>query len=499
MSGYAMLPTSSHEGSSAYAPSPSSSHRPSSPSSPSALTRARTALHARLSNSPLSSALDSLKPRTVRLGAYALAALVLVSLAGLSLRSGTSGAAGGGLRLESPLAGESARSQWGSYSSWADGWLGGSRAGTGGGGGAGGRSRAQNERLLDPPLELDAKSGLLMPPEVYPAALNPFKRANAAFVALVRNNEREAMRNSMRHLESRFNRRYNYPWVFLNDEPFDDEFKKGVRSMTRSEVQFEVIAKEHWSYPSFINQTHAAEERQKMVDEHVIYGGSESYRHMCRFNSMFFFQQPILENFDWYWRVEPGVEYWCDIDYDPFVFMEANNKVYGFVIALYEYRRTVETLWDVTKEFARLHPEHIADNNAIRFLVDEPGKGLQDGEWNNCHFWSNFEIGSLKFWRSKPYMDYVKFLDEKGGFFYERWGDAPVHSFAAALFVPQEQIHNFYDISYRHNPYSTCPQNRKLFHDNGKCECYPENSFDLDGYSCMRQWWRSAGKPAYYE
>jgi len=25
---------------------------------------------------------------------------------------------------------------------------------------------------------------------------------------------------------------------------------------------------------------------------------------MCRFNSMFFFQQPILENFDWYWRVE---------------------------------------------------------------------------------------------------------------------------------------------------------------------------------------------------
>jgi len=46
------------------------------------------------------------------------------------------------------------------------------------------------------------------------------------------------MRNSMRHLESRFNRRYNYPWVFLNDEPFDDEFKKGVRSMTRSEVHF---------------------------------------------------------------------------------------------------------------------------------------------------------------------------------------------------------------------------------------------------------------------
>lgn len=63
--------------------------------------------------------------------------------------------------------------------------------------------------------------------------------------------------------------------------------------------------------------------------------------------------------------------------------MEANNKVYGFVIALYEYRRTVETLWDATREFARLHPEYIADDNAIRFLVDDERKGLQDGDWNN--------------------------------------------------------------------------------------------------------------------
>lgn len=74
---------------------------------------------------------------------------------------------------------------------------------------------------------------------------------------------------------------------------------------------------------------------------------------MCRFNSGFFFKQKILESFDWYWRVEPGVELFCDIDYDVFHFvssltdlmalnladnglsqMEANNKVYGFTIVL---------------------------------------------------------------------------------------------------------------------------------------------------------------------
>jgi hypothetical protein len=30
---------------------------------------------------------------------------------------------------------------------------------------------------------------------------------------------------SVRQLEDRFNHKYNYPWIFLNDEPFSDEFK----------------------------------------------------------------------------------------------------------------------------------------------------------------------------------------------------------------------------------------------------------------------------------
>ena len=86
------------------------------------------------------------------------------------------------------------------------------------------------------------------------------------------------MRMAMREVESSFNRKFGYPWTFLNDEPFTDEFKNGVRAMTRSEVYFGVIPKEHWSYPDWIDQNKAAEERQKMEDERVIYGGSESYR-----------------------------------------------------------------------------------------------------------------------------------------------------------------------------------------------------------------------------
>ena len=35
-----------------------------------------------------------------------------------------------------------------------------------------------------------------------------------------------------------------------------------------------------------------------------------SYRHMCRWNSGFFYKHPRLKDFDWYWRVEPDV-CWC--------------------------------------------------------------------------------------------------------------------------------------------------------------------------------------------
>lgn len=43
-------------------------------------------------------------------------------------------------------------------------------------------------------------------------------------------------------------------------------------------------------------------------------------------------------------------------------------------------RRTIVTLWDATKEFMKLHPEHVAQGNSMDFLSDDGGK-----EYNHCH------------------------------------------------------------------------------------------------------------------
>ena len=50
-------------------------------------------------------------------------------------------------------------------------------------------------------------------------------KPRAALISLVRNSELDGLMQSMRQLEYQWNRKYNYPWIFFNDEPFSDEFK----------------------------------------------------------------------------------------------------------------------------------------------------------------------------------------------------------------------------------------------------------------------------------
>ena len=63
------------------------------------------------------------------------------------------------------------------------------------------------------------------------------------------------------------------------------------------------MPKEHWSIPSWIDEERAQKARDDMAARNIIYGGSLPYRHMCRFQSGFFFRQPLMDEYDWYWRV----------------------------------------------------------------------------------------------------------------------------------------------------------------------------------------------------
>lgn len=300
---------------------------------------------------------------------------------------------------------------------------------------------------------------------------------------------------SMRDLERTFNSKFNYPWLFLNDVPFTLAFTEAVRKETKAEVRFEVVPKEDWEVPHWINNDLYQESVQMLVEQDVQFSSKLSYHQMCRWNSGKFYHHPALRDIKYYWRVEPHVHFFCDIDYDVFAWMQDHNKTYGFTINLYDNPQSVASLWPSTQEFIAEHPEFLHSNNAIKWLEDgeaRPDNKIHANGYSTCHFWSNFEIGDMDFWRSPAYEAYFKHLDRAGGFFYERWGDAPVHSIGLGLFEDKSKIHWFRDIGYQHIPFFNCPNSPKC----SGCTAgrFTDGESWLNREDCRPNWFKFVGQ-----
>ncbi|KXJ88561.1 glycolipid 2-alpha-mannosyltransferase-domain-containing protein, partial [Microdochium bolleyi] len=273
----------------------------------------------------------------------------------------------------------------------------------------------------------------------------------ATFLSLVRNSELDDMISSIMQVESRFNAVaiHRYDWVFFNNEPFTDHFKASVTNLTSGRCFFETIPDKHWSIPDWIDKSRFGVGREFLGSIGVGKSWLESYHHMCRWNSGLFALEDRLGQYDFYWRVEPGVQFTCNINYDVFRFMRDNNKAYGFNMAILDDARSFPSLWDRTKTFQTFHSD----------MLDEAGlEGSNTAqEYNNCQFYSNFEIGSLKFFRGEKHQAYFNHLDRAGGFYYERYGDAPVHTLSVSMFLPKSSIWFFRDIGYAHGLCQQCP------------------------------------------
>ncbi|KJZ80522.1 hypothetical protein HIM_00372 [Hirsutella minnesotensis 3608] len=290
-------------------------------------------------------------------------------------------------------------------------------------------------------------------------------RIPATLLALVRNEEVDDMVSSMKDLERTWNSKFNYPWTFFNDEPFSEEFKKKTQAATKAKCNYELIPREHWATPSWIDQKIYDESTRILEEKGVQYAKKISYHQMCRWNSGMFYKHPALEKMRYYWRVEPKVHFFCDVDYDVFAYMQDNNKTYGFTINLYDDPKTLPTLWPETVKFLSDNPKYpVHENSALQWVTDDlrrPDHNKRAQGYSTCHFWSNFEVADMDFWRSSVYQDYFNHLDRAGGFFYERWGDAPVHSIALGLWEDASKIHWFRDIGYQHIPFFNCPNSPK--------------------------------------
>lgn len=328
--------------------------------------------------------------------------------------------------------------------------------------------------------------------EAIRAPENPedYVHANATIIALVRNHEAQGIILTIKRFEKSFNNKFNYPYTFINDEPFSDRFKKRLEKYTSAPLNFVVIPPHLWNKPEFIDTKREKEAMKALKEQDVAYADKDSYHNMCRFYLGNFYNVPELQKYKYYWRIEPHVDYYTDIKYDVFKYLEKTGKIYGFTINLYDIAKSVPTLWPETLRYLNSgeNYKYVNENGAFQWLLENqqnPKNNKIAEGFSTCHFWSNFEIADMDFFRGEAYNNWFKFLDSTGKFYYERWGDAPVHSIGLALFADKKKIHWFRDIGYFHDPYFHCPNSPAT----SRCKVGKFSKWEhLADQNCMATW-----------
>lgn len=157
-------------------------------------------------------------------------------------------------------------------------------------------------------------------------------------------------------------------------------------------------------------------------------GFSMGYRHMCRFFSGEVYKHKAIQEYDYYLRLDTDSFIHTPLNYDIFEWAKVNDCYYGYVAPAVQKDnpKVIEGLWDYVND---LYPNDIP-------------VGLM--------FYTNFELGKVKWFLTSPYMEFYNSLDETGGFYTKRWGDAPVKFLGINLFLSERHIIPVNGFTYQH-------------------------------------------------
>lgn len=200
--------------------------------------------------------------------------------------------------------------------------------------------------------------------------------------------------------------------------------------------------------------------------ENKIFGYGMGYRHMCRFFSSSM-DVPVLEPYQYVMRVDTDSFLLGAVENDPIATMNQRGLTYGWISAFRDEAYYVTGLWDTTKRW-------IQENGvAARSLNDWMATQLQIqnltgvGTYDDVRFCfaTNFFITDMRWVRGPLYQSFFRALEEAGGFYRYRWGDACVHFLAVAVLLDRDvDTHHFAgEIPYWHQGSVTFPEAPGLF------------------------------------
>ncbi|KAF9575668.1 hypothetical protein EC968_002231 [Mortierella alpina] len=195
------------------------------------------------------------------------------------------------------------------------------------------------------------------------------RRANGVLVMLTREDEIQATRETVRQMEDRFNRNRHYPWVVLSPHPLTEGSMARIQRLSKgATMTFGTIPREQWRLPRWIDVSKVRQgdyEKMKLgLDKTEL-----EVRQKWRYMSGFLARHALLDGYKYFWRVEPGMEIFCDVADDPMVAMEKNGHLFAWSLSETVRDAGVPGAWSVIKRFKEAHPDIIPKSNDEAFLT----------------------------------------------------------------------------------------------------------------------------------
>lgn len=168
---------------------------------------------------------------------------------------------------------------------------------------------------------------------------------------------------------------------------------------------------------------------------------------MCKFFGIMLPYHPLIANiFTFYLRLDShSFLLGPPLNYDLFEYMQTNRFQYGFILVNVDHIHVVIGLWNLFQKFLMhscIPPSLAVKNTQVSTLT---------GWYSKMILFNNFEISNGSWWRSEPLVDaWLRLVDENGGIYRYRWGDAPVRTLAVTQFLEKNQVVKFRDIGYSH-------------------------------------------------
>lgn len=158
--------------------------------------------------------------------------------------------------------------------------------------------------------------------------------------------------------------------------------------------------------------------------------GQRGYRHMCHFFANDIFHRDELSGYDYFMRLDDDSFILSPLMFDVFARMRERRFRYAYRAVLNDRPHVCVGLGDVVARHFR--------------------GGVCKSPPPYKIFYTNFEICDLAWFRGVEWQSYFAAIDQAGGIWRHRWGDAPIRYYGVMNALPPEALWNIVELHYHH-------------------------------------------------